>query len=95
MNFNECNLKDCAHRSHRGGTFYMLPDSLPFVLHDQDGCIYITQEHFQDLIQNNIFRISHTKNGDKINIRKGISSLRGYIGCNMADKCPRSRFRNI
>lgn len=97
MNLKECNIikSNLIHRSHGDGNFYMLPDNFPFILHDKNGCIFIDEKIFNNLKNLDFIRISHSKNGDKININKNknISQLNGYIKCDSAEECPKARFK--
>lgn len=85
--------KGLIHRTHKDGHFYMLPPKFPFVLHDMDGCILIDEQIFRELESCNKIRISHSKNGDKINVCKCISSLPGYESCDKFERCPECNIR--
>lgn len=97
MNSKECKFItfNIIHRSHGEGNFYMLPEKFPFILHDKSGCIFIDEKLFNNLKSLDCIRISHSKNGDKINItkNKNISQLNGYIKCDSAEECPKAKFK--
>ena len=95
MNLHECGLVNVNHKnhSHVDGTFYKMPDKLPCVLHDRQGCVFLDEKAFRDCVDLGQIRISHAKDGDKINVAKGISQLSGYTRCESADDCPKARFR--
>lgn len=83
-------MKTDNHRTHVDGTFYQLP-KLPVVMHDSRGCVYLDKEQYDLCVR--VGEISESLGGKapKINIRKGISNIRGYMVCPLADakKCPK------
>lgn len=92
---NSCGLLSInyIHRTHKNGTFYMLPSSMPFILHDLHGCVFIDRQYFERLVNDGIFKISHSRNGDKINVKNGIYMLNEYKKCDFEDKCPKASFK--
>lgn len=94
-NDNRCQLLSCNYRhySHRDGSFYQHPEKLPFIFHDMGGCIFVDKERYEELIALNIFKVSHARTSDKINVKNGISSIKWYQKCTFHERCPRSRFR--
>ncbi len=95
MNCATCEIlkNNYQHRNHRDGTFYMQPVKFPAVLHDRMGCVLITAEHFNLLQSMGTIKISHAKNGDKMNIKGGIANLQGYSRCSNVTLCPGHRQR--
>lgn len=97
MNITECNIVKAnhIHRSHGEGKFYNMPDNFPFILHDKCGCIFIDEKIFNYFKEYGFLNISHSKNGDKINIVKvhNISQLKGYTKCECALQCPKAKFK--
>lgn len=83
------------HRSRKDGVFYMMPNQFPCMFHDLDGCAVIDKEEFGSLVNQAVIRVSHSKNGDKINIKGGISKLRGYNRCSQYKICPLATFRGV
>lgn len=77
------------HRTHVDGTFYQLP-KLPVVLHDKDGCVFLDEEKYKSCVQSGIISESLGGKQEKINIRQGISRIKGYKMCPFeAKKCPK------
>lgn len=97
MNETACDIHNLnfEHKSHKDGTFYHLPDKFPFIYHDIDGCILITKENFDQLVKCGIFKITPSKNGDKINVKSGISRIEGYRRCSIFKICPLATFRGL
>lgn len=81
------------HHSHIDGNFYKNPAKKPFVLHDAHGCLCVDEKKFEELTHFEIFKISHAHDCDKLNVKKGIAHVPGYVKCLNALTCPAARFR--
>lgn len=81
------------YRTHVDGTFYQMPRRFPCVLHDRAGCLFITQEQYQDLVKFGLIRESTGGAASKINISKSISAIPVYRICPSKLSCPRCRAR--
>ena len=83
-----------THYTHCDGHFYNKPKKFPVIFHDKNGCFLVpTEEKFSELVKMDIFKISHGKNGEKINVKNCIAKLNGYIRCAYYSQCPRARIR--
>lgn len=91
----ECTIIKNAkqHYTHRDGHFYNKPYKFPCTLHDINGCIFIEKKDFENFVSNGIFKISNSRTGEKLNVKKGISSLNNYRKCKIFEKCPMANFR--
>lgn len=81
------------HRTHVDGTFYQRPIHFPCVLHDKNGCIFLTRQLYDQLVQMDVIRESTGGKQPKINIKMGIASIAGYNRCPMKNSCPSYRPR--
>ena len=80
------------HKTHVDGHFYQQPSKFPCILHDKNGCIFITKEKYIELVDLNIFRES---NRGKLNVKDDISKILGYTICSQKKNCPKYNAKNI
>lgn len=81
------------HKTHIDETFYNMPYKFPCVLHDRNGCLYISQDIYNELINKGIIRESTGGKVPKINIKNCISKVYGYHICDKKENCPKYKAR--